>query len=253
MFLALLGSACAGPVEPTRVELPVVVDPSGLSAVTTDLGYEVELSSARMVFENLRFTIAGEVHSRKPLLPFGRSIARAHPGHLQAGTVTGELRGRFVADFRAKSGEPLGDATLLVGRYRGANFTFARAEERDGLEVDDPLLGHTARLEGTARRNGDSLAFVVVLDAPPARELVGAPCEIDVTETSSTPLAFRLLVLDPIENDTLFDGIDFLALPREGGVLHLDVASESSTLASAAQMIRRRFLTHDHFDVKASP
>src|SRR5690606_19404679 len=61
LMLALLAATllgCGAPQEAPRVQLPVFVDSSAIATVTTDLGYEVELTEARAIVENFAFTIA---------------------------------------------------------------------------------------------------------------------------------------------------------------------------------------------------
>lgn len=213
-------SGCADAREPRRVELPVVVDPAGITPVQTDLGYRVELSRARLVLDRLELTIAGEASTasiwrtvRELVLP----VAHAHPGHDERGDVTGELPGHFVLDLL----EPdalIGVATLIVGAYRSGNFTFGRAEPADGLPDGDPLSGHSAMFVGVASKAGTNIEFSFVIDAPAGRELIGAPFEVEVTESSPAGLRFELLTLDPIEGDTLFDGIEFDGLAGDQAV-----------------------------------
>ncbi|HLV67932.1 MAG TPA: hypothetical protein VKY73_19060, partial [Polyangiaceae bacterium] len=205
--VALL-SACGRPEEAPRVELPVVVDASGVTTVTTDLGYTVELVEARMVIRDLVFSVAGEVHATglwSTIADFLLPTAVAHPGHFQGGEVTGELRGRFLLDFVPGNGDvELGTATLLVGAYESVNFVFERAEDGDGLDADDPLLGHTALLRGHASKDENSIAFTAVIDSPEGRELTGAPFSLEVTEASRQRLGIRFLTEDPFEGDTVF-------------------------------------------------
>lgn len=249
--------ACGGPEEAPHVELPVVVDPRGIEPVTTDLGYEVRLTDARVMIENLAFTIAGEAHSAslwKRVSDFLVPPAYAHPGHFQAGDVTGELRGRFELSWLDGSDPALGVATLLVGSYESANFTLLRATEADGFGTDDPLLGHTAVLRGSASKDGTTIDFSVIIDSPEGRELTGAPFDFEVKKTSTEQLGVRLLTEDPLEGDTLFDGIDFSALDQDGdGTLSIGPEATDSTLAEAYNLLRRTFQTHDHFDVRAAP
>lgn len=74
---------CGGPVEAPRVELPVVVDASGITTVETNLGDEVEVTEARLVVEDIAFTIAGEAHTassrRKPGLVKTSTMAAIRP------------------------------------------------------------------------------------------------------------------------------------------------------------------------------
>ncbi len=252
-LLALAG--CDDAEEPARVELSVVVDSSGIATVETNLGYQVGLSEARVVVENLVFTIAGEAHTASLWGTISDRMipeAHAHPGHFQDGDVTGELRGRFVVSWLPADSELLGRATLLVGSYKSANFTFALARSDDGLSSDDPLLGHTAILRGQATKAGHTVDFVAIIDSPVGRQLVGAVFELEVTETTQESLGFRLLPEDPLEGDTLFDDLDFTALDSDGdGQLSIDPASTDEAVIEAYNQLRRTFQTHDHYDVRA--
>lgn len=259
---------CGGPEEAPRVELPVVVDPSGITAVDTNLGYQVELTEARVMVEDIVFTIAGEAHEASlrhqgtELGELGASVipaVHAHPDHYQGGDVTGELRGRFVLRWAPGEPQELGAATLLVGSYQSANFTFALAGADDGLAGDDPLLGHTAVLRGLATRDGDAVAFVAAIDSPAGRELVGAPFAREIAETTQEELGIRLLTRDPLEGDTLFDDIDFAALAdgqggqSDGdGQIFIDASATDAAAMDAYNVLRRTLQTHDHFDVTAA-
>jgi len=252
---ALIGSACADPEEPARVELDVVADASGLVPVETNLGYQVELTEARVIVEDLTFATAGELHTAwrwRSLTDWVIPSAHAHPGHYQGGDITGELRGHFVVSWLPTAAEPLGRATLLVGSYESVNFTFAHAAADDGLASDDPLSTHTALLRGQAARDGSTVDFVATIDSPIGRELVGAAFQVTVTETSPTRLAFRFLTRDTFEGDTLFDDLDFLALDGDGdGQLAIAPEATDEALVAAYDQLRRTFQTHDHFDVRA--
>ena len=248
----LLLTACGEPQEPPRVELEVFTDASGLETVVTDLGYEVELTEARLVLENLEFTIAGELHSSilrslsQALLP----TAHAHPGHHQDGDVTGELRGRFIIDWTADADAVLGNATLLAGDYKAANFSFERGAAADGLAEADPLLGHTAILRGRASKDGERFDFVARIVSPVGRTLVGAPFEMEIDAGTDVRLGVRLLVRDAIEEDTLFDGLDFSALAPAGDApIVLEGGAEDPAVVAAYNRLRSTFQTHDHFDV----
>lgn len=250
VVIAAMGLASCEPVEPARVELPVIVDGSGLAPTTTDLGYEVELSEARMVFEDLVFTVRGEAHRvslTERLLAWIVPNAWAHPGHYEAGEVAGELRGRFVVDWTEGAGQMLGVAILLEGRYQSANLTFARGNVIDGLDADDSLLGHTAELAGVARRDGVEIAFRALIASPPGRELIGVPFDFDVSADTEGELGLALMPTDPFELDSLFDGIDFFVLPEEDGEVFIVPDSSDVGIEQAYNRLRRTFQTHDHF------
>lgn len=256
VLLLLVLTACTSPREAPRAELALASDSSAIQAVTSDLGYEVELTEARAAVENFAFTVAGEAHTTslwQKLADFVVPNASAHPGHFQGGDVTGELRGRILLNWLPPSGRDLGTATLLPGVYKSAQFTFVRGSVDDGLALDDPLIGHTALLRGRASRGAVSIGFVALIDTPEDRKLIGAPFEMEIKEESRGRLGVRLATRDPLDEGTLFDGLDFGALDGDGdGAVVIEESSDVTAIVDATNRLRRNFQTHDHFDIKAS-
>ncbi len=236
------------------MEVPVVVDALRLGRVMTDLGYEVEVTEARIAVRDLTFAIAGEEHTASLLQTTYEWLVPpvlAHPGHSQGGDITGEMPGSFLLDWLPGRDTSLGSATLLVGKYSNANFTFSRASEAQ-VSKDDSLLGHTAILRGSAKKDSRRVAFLALIDSPIDRELVGIPFEFDLKEASKVRLHLQLKTLDELEGDTLFDGLDFLALDDESdGELEIIPNAEPEELLEAYNLLRRALQTHDHFEVKA--
>jgi hypothetical protein len=255
-WLALGLGACASAEEPPRVELPVGVGGGGIATVQTNLGYEVTLSEARLVIDDVEFAIAGETHAAslwKRSMDWLIPAAHAHPGHYQGGDITGELLGHFVLDLLGNEDNDFGLATLIVGRYQSSNFTFGVAT-RDDVAPGDPLLGHTAVLRGRAVSAERSVDFSVALDAFPARQLVGAPFDATVSESGASSLALELMTLDPLEGDTLFDDIPFADLPASTtGLIEMGGSTTDVTSTAAYNTLRRTFQTHDHFRFVARP
>lgn len=238
-------SACGGAAEAPRATIPLLADGSGLEPVTTDLGYGVELTVARLAVRDFAFLSAGEVHAswlRSLVLP----RVHAHPGHFQGGEVTGELLGRFVVDFLAQPAQTLGAATLLGGRYESANFTLTRASADEAAPHGEALASYTAELRGTAARDGRAIAFTALIESPEGRLVHGVPLDLAGEEEAGSILVLRLLTRDPKEQDTLFDGLDFAALVAEpdGSVLISQTAS-----TPAYEQLRRTFQTHEHFEI----
>jgi hypothetical protein len=256
--LLLMGlSGCTESKEATRVQVPVVADPSGLAAATNDLGWEVELSQAQLALRDLEFTTEGELHSGSAWLQrvWGGFVgtAHAHPGHQQLGVTTGELAGAHMVSWEVGNRPQLGVGTLLEGEYTAVNFAFRAADTGDGLDDTHPMFGHTLYFEGTARKEGVNIAFTAVVDAFDNRVLVGAPFEFTLDGAAPpSALGLRLLVRDPYEDDTLFDGIDFGALDpdSDGQVAILPNATEAGAV-SAYDTLRKSAQTHDHYDVVA--
>lgn len=242
-------AGCSDSQEARQVELPVVTDGEGLVPATTDLGYLVELSSASLAADNLEFTIAGESHTSfwRKVSDALVAVAHAHPGHYQSGEVTGELPGHFILRFAPAEAQAVGTATLLVGSYRAVNLTLALASATD-VEEGDPLVDHSAVLTGSATKDNVTIDFQVIIDSPADRKLIGIPFEAEITESAKPSLALRLSTRDELENDTLFDGLDFLALDRDAdGTVVIEPSASDPADVAAYNRIRRVFQTHDHF------
>ncbi len=235
-------AACGGEGdEAARVPVQVVVAEAPLGTATTDLGYAVTVEQARLVVVDLAFTQGGEMHA-STVGPLGWlvGVAHAHPGHTAGGEPTGELPGRYVV--RWPGGGALGEGVAFVGRYDGADFGFGRAGAGDGVMSDDPLFGHTAHLRGAVEKDGRRWTFQLILDQDDERRVVGAPLPLQVTEGAPPTVAFHLYLVDPIEGDTLFDGVDFAALDADGDG---DVTLPAGEAAS--NRVRRGLQSHEHF------
>lgn len=160
------------------------------------------------------------------------------------GEVTGELPGEFILSWTGQPQPKLGDGTLLVGDYRGANFAFRVAGARDNLAAGDPLLGHAFHVTGTIAMAGTTKPFDAVLDVEPGAQVIGAVFEDTVTEASTETLAIEFFPTDPNELDTPFDGVDFFTLPTTAsGTIEIRPGS------AAHNIIRRSIQTHDHYGV----
>jgi len=58
----------------------------------------------------------------------------------------------------------------------------------EDVATDDGLLGHTALFRGTASRDGTTVQFVALLDAPVGRTLIGAPFQYEITKHGESPI-----------------------------------------------------------------
>jgi hypothetical protein len=234
----------------------VVVDEGGIETTTNDLGFEITLTEARLTVRDLQFTTAGELHTAGlPQRLWSLLVPRAlaHPGHYEGGEVIGEAPGHFLVDWFGEDRQELGRATLIVGSYTSVNFTFDRATD-DDVETDDALFGHTARFVGVASKDGDDIAFEIVVDSPEDRLLVGAPFEAEITEESEVVIGFELLPHDALGEDNLFDGVDFALLDADGNsevALGPDASDEAAV--DAYNVFHRAFQTHNHYGFRAIP
>lgn len=249
--------ACGAPREAPRVQQLVRTDASRIEPVETDLGYTVTTTEARVMVRDFEFTVHGESHEAslwRGLTNLLVGTALAHPGHLENGDITGELAGRFLLDWLPGEQQKLGKGTFIVGSYEGANFTFARADEDDGIDEEDPLFGHTAVFRGEATKGEETVLFTFVFDSPEDRELIGLPFEFQIEEDTAATVNVQFLPLDPFEEDTFFDGVDFLSLDRDGdGELIIDPSVDEKELIGVYNLLHRTFQTHDHYDVILSP
>jgi hypothetical protein len=241
MLCTLVG--CGGSEEAATVELPVSTYAAGIPAATTDLGYQIQLAEIRIAVSTVQFTIEGEMHS--DVAHGTAALVKPHPGHNAGGEVTGELPGEFVLTWNGQAQPALGNATLIVGDYRGANFAFRAAGAGDQLAVGDRLLGHAFHVWGTVTKDGTTKPLVAVLDIEPDASVVGAVFEHVVRESSGETLAIQFLPTDPYENDTPFDGVDYFTLPETAGSIEILPGS------TAHNIIRRAIQTHDHYAVVA--
>lgn len=244
--MMMVTTACAPSQEVVRVPLAVVLDASGVVPSTSDLGWTVTLTAARLAVSTVQFTIQGEMHGATAGLgPWLMGRAWAHPGHYAGGDVTGELPGEFILDWLGQDRMTLGTADLLVGDYNGMNFSFRAATVADGLAADDPLLGHTAQLAGSASKGGVTVMFTAIVDVDAGAQLVGAPFEDTVEAGSAAPIELQLLPTDPVMGASLFDGLDFAALDA------LDDADGVVAIAPgevAHNLLRRTLQSHVHYN-----
>ncbi len=230
-------AACSDSQEAATVDLPVLTESAAIAPATTNLGWTVNLDSMRIAVSTIELTIEGEVHQD------GARVVAPHPGHEAGGSVTGELPGDFILTWDGAVHPALGDATLLVGDYHGANWSFRAASAADGLEVGDPLIGHTFHLTGTVAKDAVTKPFDAVLDVEPATRLVGAVFEDVIAAGATTPLTIEFYPTDPNEQDTAFDDLDFATLSDVSGTLQIRPGTP------AHNVLRRTIQTHDHYGV----
>ncbi|PTL80663.1 hypothetical protein [Vitiosangium sp. GDMCC 1.1324] len=147
---------------------------------TTDTGWRVALSSALMVlgpiylFENpspLQKSTTGRwLHRMGEVLA---PTAHAHDtSFFSGGRVLGEWDREVVFDLLAAGRETrvLGRSPGIAGVARSFSLLLQPPSRALGAEAE-PLEGRSVLLEGTASRDGRTLAFRAALDFPPPVEL----------------------------------------------------------------------------------
>jgi len=232
-----------------RVEVPIVVGAAEPRSFQNDLGDTIEIERCRVVLRDLEFTTAGEMHVRRSTRPSLYDVfipsAFAHPGHAAGGEIVGELVGTFTFNWW-NDGESLGLATMSTADYEGANFYFAQGKEEDGLTAGDPLLGRTFDIAGTATRGERTVRFEVQIAEDEDRRIIGLPLDLEVDVDTEVELAVVFNPVDPIEGETVFDGIDLFAddVTTEDGLVILEPESKPYNL------LRRALQTHDYYEIR---
>ncbi|WP_428264644.1 hypothetical protein [Haliangium sp.] len=260
-MVTITAMGCGAGGEVSEVSLPMRVA-GGLSPAETDLGYTVTVSRMRVAARDLTFKVPGDglaLGVDVGAVGFGDDLddelggpqgvlappEPAHPGHGSGGVVTGELAGDYVIDW-SQGDRVLGTALLLSGDYIGADFGFRRAGPGDGLDLDDPLLGHSVHIEGTVVRDGIARGFDAVFDLDDGAQVQDIAFEQRIGDDAGFALSISLLITDPYRGETLFDGVDFAALAAPNGA-HVAIRPGDE----AANRIRRAVQVHDHYLVSA--
>jgi len=236
LVLSFALAACTSTEEAARVDLPVSTAGTSFAPAATDLDYQVSVERMSVAVSGIQFTIEGEMHTG--LAPPGTV---AHPGHSAGGEVTGELPGDYVFQWSGQTRPTLGVATMIVGYYLGANFSFRTAVAAD-VPAGDPLVGHAIHLSGTVSKAGVSKPFDALFDVEPNTNVIGAVFEDEINETSTETLGFVFFPTDPSEGDTPFDGVDFFTT-FTGASIEIRPGSDTHNI------IRRAIQTHDHYGV----
>lgn len=246
-LVTALGASCSLASEPPQLEATIVTSSAQLEPVTTNLGYEVELYSLRIAIRDIEFMRGGEEHAHEPrfrLRDLFVKTAHAHPGHGVGGEVVGELSGDRIAHWTGDD-VVLGDALLLAGEFYGASFSLREAGEDEGLDPDDPLVGHTAHLKGTATRDGESIEFeaTISIEDPDDEPPLDVVFQAEILEEGAHRIAFEVLATD-FFGRTLFDGVDFDALAGDDEALVIAPGDP------AHDRVRNRLRSHDYYEMR---
>ena len=192
---------------------------------TTDTGWRVELTRARMVlgpiylFENaspLQPSTLGRWMSRvgAVLMP----TAHAHESFFSGGRVLGEWDREVVFDLLEGVGAArvLGHSPGIAGRARSFSLLLQPPSRALGVEAQ-ALEGHSVWLEGTAVREGHRVPFRATVDFP-------APVEMQRVEF--VPMEVELeddgLFVVELHPHRWFEGALFDRLGGEGGQVSPD-------------------------------
>ncbi|MET0401711.1 MAG: hypothetical protein ABW123_04870 [Cystobacter sp.] len=209
---------------------------------TTDTGWRVELTAARVVlgpiylFENaspLAPALQGRWWRRlgEVLVP----TAHAHESFFSGGRVLGEWDREVVFDLLSEA-EPtrvLGRSPGIAGRVRSLSLLLQPPSRALGEEAAG-MHGHSVWLEGTAEREGQRVPFLVTVDFPAPLEMQRVdfvPIEVELEEDG-------LFVLE-LQPRRWFEGVLFerLEVPADGS--RVRVAAESQVYRALFVNLRR--------------
>jgi len=146
---------------------------------TTDTGWRVTLTSARMVLGPIYLFENPSPLQASPLGRWWRRVgevlaptAHAHETFFSGGRVLGEWDREVVFDLLADGGEArvLGRSPGIAGVARSFSLLLQPPSRALGAEAA-VLEGRSVLLEGTASREGRTVAFRAALDFPPPVEL----------------------------------------------------------------------------------
>ncbi|OJH41259.1 hypothetical protein [Cystobacter ferrugineus] len=209
---------------------------------TTDTGWRVELTAARMVLGPIYL-----FENASPLqpAPTGRWLRRlgevlvpsahAHESFFSGGRVLGEWDREVVFDLLAEPGQArvLGRSPGIAGRARSLSLLLQPPSRALGAEAA-ALEGHSVWLEGTAEREGQRVPFLVTVDFPAPVEMQRVdfvPIEVELEEEG-------LFVLE-LQPRRWFEGALFerLEVPEEGA--RVKVTAESQVYRALFVNLRR--------------
>ncbi|MBZ4396502.1 hypothetical protein [Myxococcus sp. AS-1-15] len=246
--LAAGGSACGlsgtggrGIVFHMGLRTALAPEATQLGEFTTDTGWGVRLTSARMVlgpiylFENaspLQQQARGVLRSLMDVLV---PTAHAHDGDFfSGGTVLGEWDREVVFDLLAQGdARVLGRSPGIAGRARSFSLLLQPPSRALGDE-GAALQGHSVLMEGTAFRGEQRVPFRVALDFPPPVELQRVdfvPIEADLDDDG-------LFVVE-VRPHQWFQGAHFDRLPPSTEGLPVDVTPETQVHRALSVNVRR--------------
>jgi hypothetical protein len=150
--------------------------------------------------------------------------AHAHETYFSGGQVLGEWDRELVFDLLAEDGATrvLGRSPGIAGVARSFSLLLQPPSRALGEEAA-PLEGHSARLEGTATREGRTVAFRALLDFPPpveSQRVEFVPTEVELDDDG--------LFIVELQPHRWFEGALFerLEVPADGAVVELTPESQ---------------------------
>ena len=238
--------------EAVAVNYSVFCDGTNSMKNPNDQGWSVKIDKFEMAVKDLEFTVEGEIHASllQKISDFIIPSAYAHPGHQAGGEITGEMTGTFILDIASGSLKALGEATLIEGAYHGFNLYFATASTSNGLNANNPLVGHSIYIEGVAVKENKTINFTAALNEDDGTHMVGGIFNHQVKEGDIANLNLRIMDWVELEGmnapDSIFDGIDFGALDEDNdGKVSIEPGQ------AVHNIMKKEIAIHDYYYVDA--
>lgn len=243
-MLSLTVAGCGESEETPLQSVAFEATMAGETSITTDKGYAVDVTSISLAIENFAFTAGGDAHIRKlaeATQKRGNIDVAYHPGHIQGGQVLGEFPGEHLIQLTADSTFQAGQTFNLSSvKYDAVNFGFFRTDDLNkgdagATEKVSALVSGTVDIEGTST----PFEFEVVMDDDDY--VLGVPFDVTIPTSGAVSVSFEFRPVDPFEDDTFFDGIDFSALPNTDGTLRISQGTP------AYNRVKNTLRSHDHY------
>ena len=227
-----------------------VVESSGAAPTrfTTSGGWEVELSTARVMLGPLVFyggslRASNEIPLWKTLL--GIPVAYAHPADdgLEQGPILGDVLDQYVIDLLSGRPTDLGVVPGVQGTLTNVELQLQPpgfSSLGSSQEAVAGMAEQTFMLEGIARFAGQELSFRAQghLGEEPSDRIIGnVPANVELVDASGR--AGRLMI--DVLVDRWFDLVDFDRAARDHPDGFVDLMSNASDRAALQRGIRSRF------------
>ena len=208
----------------------VTMDAGAASAFTNAEGWSIALTKAAIAagpfyyFDGAPPLVRNE-HNRSweyAMRVLGLRVARAHPGHYQAGNAMGQMLESFSVDLLGAAAE-LPDGDGITGIYRSGRFTLAAPSGPERRSLD----GHTVLAEGQAKKDGQPSHFFRAFVDLPAIEKHASEGKIEGCELSEVDVEGDGTITVTVLPQVWFDLVDFTDVPEGTQVAPAEFAEDS--------------------------
>jgi hypothetical protein len=246
-------AACEDSTETPSTTVSLEQSVMGPASFETDEGYEISNFAITLAAADLEFTVDGEADTDNVVFPLDAKTTQSgaidqalHPGHLEGGQVLAELPGEHLFAFGADGvGSSTYEFTMSAIEYDAVNFRFWATDEGPATDHSE-LDSASAFITGEVEIGEETVPFEFEVALDSSDRVLGVPFGETVSTSGTTQVMFEFHPVDPFENDTLFDGIDFSSLSTVDGTL------EISPGTTPYNRIKNTLRSHDHYVFSAT-